>query len=597
MSKSDASVQIEYLKKHLPEYFGEISAEVFTEISRHIQWLRVERDQILFNEGDPGDSMYILFSGRLQVYSGKGKQHKLHGYILQGESVGEMALIANEPRSATVRAMRSSLLIKIQADDFKGLVHKYPELLYNITRDIIGRLRKSNLALSQNFTPNNILFIQGSPDIDIDAFLQNFTGKLRPYAATRLVTPRSLKKPVSEFNDEELRNLLNTMNKLERKYQHVLVSCPYGDTGWLKMAGQIADRVYLLVDFDSAETVTRFEHEVLAYINQEYTKIEIVFCHRTGKKPEKTSFYKKLRGNADHYHIRLQEDKDFARLARIVSGNAIALVLGGGGARGLSHLGAVKALEEHNIPVDLVCGTSAGSTIASGVALDMDADTRYRLSSYFIKRKPFIDITLPVFSVLAGRRVNTALKEIFHETQMDDTWINFFTVASNISKISPEAIMSGPIWKAIRASLSLPALLPPVISNKEILVDGGIFNNVPIDMMKNFFKCRVIAINVSASPEYSIIHDEFPGPLKYKFRRLIGKETGSYPGFFDIISKLTTIASSSKFEKDYHLAEIVLHPPVEKYDMMETDKLDEIMKVGYEYTISRIEEIKKAVLY
>ena len=595
MTYESKNLDLNFLRGVLPNYFGEISDNLFSKIQLSIEWFRIERGEMLFHKGEAGDSMFILISGRLQAYTDfpDGRQHIL-GYVMQGESVGEMALITGETRSASVKAMRSSILIKLPAQTFQTLTHSHPELLVNISRDVIFRLRRSNVASSESFTPKNILFVQASPSLDVHKFMEAFSASLRPYASSRVVKPTSLKSAIDSYSETGLHQILSTLNKMERKYDHILFVCPYGDLDWLKMAALIADRIYVLVDFDAGADLTEFEKQFAPFIDLEFTSIELVLCHKSRRDPVGTKLFLSTRKHANHFHVRLDEERDFARFARLMSGKAVALVLGGGGARGYAHLGVLRALVEHNIPIDLVGGTSIGSSIAAGIGLDLAPANVHRYCKFVNRSRPFSDVTIPLFSLLSGKRMDRVLRRIFRDHDVEDTWINFFTVASNITKVRAEMIRSGKIWRAVRTSLSLPVVFPPIIRDQDILIDGGIVNNLPIDLMKKMHKCKVIGVNVGVSLDTSVSQQEYPGPMKFLLSKLFRKDTyRNFPNFFTLILKLTTIASASKLEKDYELADVMLNPPVGEYGMIELEKIDSIAQAGYDHTVAQIDSIKQ----
>ncbi len=588
------NLDVNFLRTVLPNYFGEISDALFAEIQMSIEWFRIERGEVLFRKGDVGDSMYILMSGRLQVSTDlpDGSQ-KVLGYVMQGESVGEMALITGEHRSATVRAMRASILIKLPAQTFHVLARSHPELLLNISRDVIFRLRRSNVASKEAFTPKNIMFVQASRSLDLPSFMHQFREQLDPYASSRTVSPSSLKSAIGSYSESDLHQILSTLNRMERKYDHILFSCPYGNLEWLKMCALIADRIYIVVDFEAGPELSEFEEQFARHIELEYTNIEIIFCHAPKRLPEGTRRFLDRRTSSNHYHLRLDTPADFGRMARLLSGKAVALVLGGGGARGFAHLGVYQALVENGVPVDLVCGASAGSMVAGGISMDNGPQNLVRYAKYFNKNRPFSDITFPIFSLLRGRRMNHALEQLFHGVDVEDCWINFFTVASNITKVRTEVLRTGPVWRAVRASLSLPVVLPPMVKDRDVLIDGGIVNNLPVDVMKLSHKCRVIGVNVGVSTDTSVSHEEYPTPFRFLLHKLLRRNTyGNFPNFFSIILRLTTIASASKLDKDYEMADIMLMPPVAKFGMIELEKMDQIVKAGYDHTIERMADIK-----
>ncbi len=596
MFEDKSGLDINYLKKIIPRYFGEMDDDLFSGITGSISCLSIDRGDNLFHTGDPGDSLYILFSGRIQIYTGGiSDPVKISGYVQHGGIIGLKELITDEPRSFSARAMRPSFLARIPSGAIKKAMQKDPQILFTISKDLISATNKPSFRSGENFTPGNILFVQTSSGIDINGFLNKFGSQLRNYTTSRTATPDSLKGDITRYSNNQLNDILSTLNRIERKYDHLLISCPYGNTGWLKMAGVIADKVYLLVDFSAGPEPTDFEKEALKHIDRRYANVEIVFCHRDDSLPKNTRDYISVRENLNHFHVRLNEEKDFARLARILSGNAVALVLGGGGARGYSHIGVIRALAEHGIFPDLICGSSVGSSIGAGAALGWNTQKQYDSCVYFSGQKPFIDLTLPYISFVSGKRIDKALQDIFGDYDIEDTLISYFAVTSNLTKIKAEPIRTGKIREACRASMSLPVVLPPVVKNRDFMVDGSVFNNVPVDIMQRLYNCKVIGVNVSSQEEYNLAGERFPAPVEFFAAKMKQKYLDSYPNFFSIILKLSSIAAASKLSEDARTANIILNPPVAQYNMLDMDKIDDIVQAGYDYTLSKMQEIKKSL--
>ncbi len=215
-------------------------------------------------------------------------------------------------------------------------------------------------------------------------------------------------------------------------------------------------------------------------------------------------------------------NKDICRLARLLTGNAINIVFSGGAACGLSHIGVIRALEECDVPIDSVCGTSMGAVIASQYAMGMRyADLLRNNRWLWVLSKPMKDMTLPLISFLRGRKFNLAAKSIFLDKKIEDLWLPFFCMSTSLTSASAVIHRRGSLFDAIRATSSVPGLVPPVVLNNEILVDGGIMNNMPVEIARRFFKGKVIAVDVTNAKALTTSQKDFPSPWKVLRERMM----------------------------------------------------------------------------
>ncbi len=173
---------------------------------------------------------------------------------------------------------------------------------------------------------------------------------------------------------------------------------------------------------------------------------------------------------------------DHESLARFLTGHATGIVLGGGGARGFAHLGVLRALEEANIPIDLIGGNSMGALIGAQYACGIGFDDIRENILRFTRtgERP----SLPVISVLCGRRIERELRRLFGDATADALWRPYFAAACNLSQACTTVQDTGPLWRAVLASNSPAGLLPPVLLNGDLLVDGALLDNVPAEAMR-----------------------------------------------------------------------------------------------------------------
>lgn len=282
---------------------------------------------------------------------------------------------------------------------------------------------------------------------------------------------------------------------------------------------------------------------------------------------------------------------DFLRLARILSNQSVGLVLGGGGSRGISHVGVVTALEKHGIPVDMIGGTSIGSFVGGLYAKEYNIVSIYGLTKKFSRRigsiwRSIFDLTYPVTSYITGYEFNRGIWKVFGYHEIEDFWIKYYCNSTNITNSTMEIHESGYAWRFIRASMSLAGLLPPITFNGSMLLDGGYLDNLPVLEMKNRGAKYIIAVDVGS------VDDRTPmnyGDTLSGFWVLFNKinpfsKHPNVPNMMEIQLRLAYVASVNALEMAKRtLGVIYLRPPIDDYATLDFLKFDEIYNVGLVY--------------
>jgi NTE family protein len=195
---------------------------------------------------------------------------------------------------------------------------------------------------------------------------------------------------------------------------------------------------------------------------------------------------------------------DVQRLARVLTGQSVGLVLSGGGARAYAHIGAIQALRERGVPIDFVGGASMGAVVAAGLAMGWDdGEMETRIRKAFVETSPLDDIAFPLVAMTRGLKVKARLDEHFDDIEIADLWLPFFCVSSNLTSGSYHLHRQGVLQDALRASISLPGVLPPVADGNSVLVDGAVMKNFPADVMRAFQLGPIVGVDVTraaASP-------------------------------------------------------------------------------------------------
>jgi NTE family protein len=263
-------------------------------------------------------------------------------------------------------------------------------------------------------------------------------------------------------------------------------------------------------------------------------------------------------------------------------------VLSGGGARGFAHLGVVRAMRECNIPVDLVGGTSMGAILGAGVALqwdDRELITRFRRA--FVDSRPLSDVTLPLVSLVAGRKVGRLLRSVFGEMDISDLPLPYFCVSTNLTSGRVEVHERGPLWQWLRASVAIPGVLPPVFQHGEVFVDGGAMNNLPVDVMRERGRGPVVGVDVGSDPAFTTDLEATDLPPVWKLMNW-ARGGGRRPNIFQILWRSGMVNSAAATAGQRARSDLVLRPPLESIDLLNWRAFDSAVEIGYRHAMREL---------
>jgi len=374
----------------------------------------------------------------------------------------------------------------------------------------------------------------------------------------------------------------------------VLYECEPQASGWTDRAVRQADRVLFVADAGRAAVPGVLERRLAErWRGSRAPRRYLVLVHPPGSgSPSGTAAFLEPREVDAHYHVRSGSADDIARLARYLAGAGVGLVLGGGGARGLAHLGVLRALAEAGVPVDWVGGTSIGALIAALVAQRVSPDGSLALCrEHFSSLR---DPTLPLVSLLRGRRIRAHLDRALGPVAIEDLPLPYLCVSTNLSRAAPAVHERGPLVRAIRASISLPGILPPVSLGRDLHVDGGLTNNLPIDVMAGKPEIgAVLAVDVSEEVEMRGAPDlesELSG-WRVLWQWIHPRAPrAEVPTIMTLLTRSSLVASihSARERRAAEAASLYLRVPVADLRLLAFERIDEIAARGYEATHERI---------
>lgn len=585
----------------LPNLCGPVDTVMLQDIEDETEWLYLPQGKELFQQGEPGDSFFLVISGRLHAtVQGKKGNERVVGEVRRGETVGEMAMFTGEKRSATVYATRNSELVKFSKQAFERIIALHPNIMMQMTQTIIKRLQKTH-ASSQIINPvMNIAVVAASPEVPLTDFANHLVTALSAFGKTLHLHSKRLDSllgvPGIAQTPEDAPNnirLAAWLDEQETQYRVVVYETDMFPSPWTKRCIQQADRILIVAQANANPTPGKIERTLLGQ-GKSMTEAQrtLVLLHSDGDRlPSDTRQWLTVRQVETHFHLRWGRIPDFERLARFLGGKAIGLVLGGGGARGCAHLGVIRALQEADIPIDMIGGTSIGAAIAALYAMGLDYENMRRLNrKIWIDSKPFNDYTLPVMSLIKGRKFENVAKMVYGNTLIEDLWVNYFCVSTNLTTTEEVIHREGSLAKALRATASLPGIAVPLVDGNNLLVDGGVLNNLPIDVMWDLCGGSVIAVNVSPEKDLSVDYDQFPSPWKLLWDRVFGSQKShNVPNILDLLMRTTMVGSIHKTNAVKIEADLYLQPPVDQFKLLDFKALDKIVAVGYEYAKKKLE--------
>jgi NTE family protein len=312
---------------------------------------------------------------------------------------------------------------------------------------------------------------------------------------------------------------------------------------------------------------------------------ELVLLHADGTAPPRETARRLSGRKIDrHHHVRLDRDGDVSRIARFIAGRAVGLVMAGGGAPGLAHVGTIRALREAGVPIDVVGGTSIGSIVAAAVALDFDdlrLNREFRVG--FVGSNPIGDYRLlPLISLSKGRRMERRLRRALGEAMIEDAWLPFLCVSADISANVQHVHTTGPLWRAVRTSASIPGVLPPMVAGNRLLIDGSSVNNLPVELIRDLGAARIIAADLDLAIERKLGYTEVPSPWRVLAGRFLpGLKRLSVPGLVNVVMKSTMIAGMERAARMRESVDLYLAPQVQRIGLLRWDAFDQLVDIGY----------------
>lgn len=543
-------------------------------------WFSLPGGQTLFAVGDRSDQLYYVRAGRLGAFRREqGAEVQFLGVIRPGEPAGEMSLIADAPHSADVVALRDSEIIAVPRQVFLEACEADTAVMIELAKLMMLRSRQAVTRAGMG-EPSVFGFVSLGASGPVRPLVERLAGEITAlgYSVT-CIGAEAQSAPTEWFSD------------VERTHDFVLYAAETVDGGWRHVVARQVDRLFHVGRGDRRPP--KAGAAVTSPLYRQLLVDLILIQPPATVRPQGSEAWLDVAHPARLFHVRRDRDADFARVARVLTGQSVGLVLSGGGARAYAHVGAVRALRERGVPIDFVGGVSMGAIIAGGVAMGWDdAEMDRRICEAFVNTSPVDDIAVPLLAMTHGMKVNERLAQHFGETQIADLWLPFFCLSSNLTTGAYQMHRRGTLRKALRASVSLPGVLPPATDDNNVLVDGAVMKNFPADVMRASQLGPIVGVDVSTGR--SITADDVARPASV-WRWIWSGQWRKGPPIVSLLMRAATVSTSRDLTAAREATDVLVLPDVSKVEIRDFAAYAPAVAEGYRATIEALDKLDRPV--
>lgn len=507
------------------------------------------RGAVLIRQGEVADAAYVLVGGSAEVLLERpGEPEELIAVLGAGDCIGDLAILLDQPRTATVRATRDCRAVRLGRADFFRLASTVPPFAQRLARSVARRLQHTTRERLVKRSVTDVAVIMARPGAASARMLDDLAAAIAALDGPA-VNLRAIGRPQDW-----------AQGLAEADCALILTD-----------ASAEPDLPTIRAVLDAAQAVTP------------RPAVDLVLCHDAGQAIAGTrSWLHDARLRACH-HARAGNAHDPGRIARLIVGRATGLALSGGGARGFAHIGVLAALQERGVAIDYVAGTSMGAIMAAQHAAGFSIDEMIAATRKgYVETSGLPDYTIPWVALNSGRKTVRKLKAMFGDRTVEDLPVPYFAVASDLRTAETVVLDSGPLWQAGRISTSVPGLLPPVSRDGRLLVDGGLLDNLPVEALAQRCGGRVIASDVSVAVEFGDPEDD------ELCRR--PQKRSTMPGIGQIMMRTAQLASVRDSRKAGTPADLYLNPQLNDVGMSDFGRLAEIVERGAAHARAKLAE-------
>ena len=531
-------------------------------------WFALTGGETLFAQGDVADTLYLLRSGRLGVFRSdpdEDRPPQFVGVIRPGQPAGEMAMLAGTVHTADVVALRDCEVLALPREAFFEAARTEPDLMVELSRLMIQRARDRR---SGGGEPSVFGFIASRPQ-PIRAFVERVAAAIAADGFTCQV-----------IDQTALASAADWFSRVEDAHDFVLYVAEQDEPAWAALCARQVDRVFVVGNGLLAPPNRPMPH---AGVLDAQRRTDLILLRDPRMpRPANTAVWLDAVQPGRWFQCVEGDQADADRMARVVTGSAVGVVMSGGGARAYAHIGALRALKEARVPIDFVGGSSMGAVIAAGPAMGWSQEElEARIRKAFVESDPLSDLTFPMLAMTRAHKVDRLLQEAYGETDLADLTRPFFAVSTNLTSGRIEVHRRGLMRRAIRASIAIPGLLPPIVMDGQVLVDGAVLKNLPTEVMRQMNGGPIIGIDMSETRGVDPALIEHPPSI---WRMIVTGAWRRGPPIVSILMRSATLTTDADIESSRAATDILVQPMPDGLDIRDWKGFEPGVASGYHAT-------------
>ena len=542
-------------------------AQVFEDRNTRASWFALTAGEPLFAAGDAADTLYLVRSGRLGVFrDGEGQPPQFVGVITPGEPVGEMAMIAGTPHSADVVALRDSEILALPREVFFEAVRTRPEVMIDLSRLMLQRARDPR---ADNGT--------GAAEPSVFGFVAARARPIRPFIDRIAAAMVAMGFTCQVIDHSALASVSAWFSRVEDSHDFVLYVAERDEPFWAALCARQVDRLFVVGDALSAPPASKPSRNG----NGAHSSTDLILMRDPRmSRPANTGVWLDALDPGRWFHAVEGDAADAARIARIVTGTAVGLVLSGGGAKAYAHIGAIRAMHEAGVVFDFLGGSSMGAVVAAGPALGWsDDELEARIRKAFVTSDPLSDLAVPIIAMTRAKKVARLLQEAYGDVDIADLPLPFFAVSSNLTSGRIEVHRRGLLRHAMRASIAIPGVMPPVVMDGQVLVDGAVLKNFPTDVMRRLNAGPIVGVDTSQIRGVDAKALENPPSW---WRWLLSGKWKAGPPIVSILMRAATVTTDAELTGSRADTDLLILPKSGLADIRDWKVYEPVMAAGHE---------------
>jgi NTE family protein len=520
----------------------------------------------LVQEGEQPEEIYIVVTGLFAAYRPAANgEDILVDRFGAGDVIGDIGFITGEAQTFTIRALRNSELLRISKKDMQTAAAYCPGVLLAICSGVVQRLQRAQPASVTQLKFRTFCFVPADTTIDMKPIIEKIAGSLEAFGTVTIISAEQASGRTSAW-----------FSQVERGSDYVLFEAECGPTAWTRFCLRQSDRVVLVAhgDTEPANCPALGPDRMDIPHNM---PLSLMLLWQQAILPARTTDWLKLVNPSGHHHIR--SSRDIERAGRLIAGRGLGLVLSGGGAKALAHVGVIDVLRQHDIQIDAVGGASIGGIVAAVFALEWDLAATVRSLAAAFNRRRFSDFAVPRTALYSERAFARTLGHRFGEIAIEDSPIPLFCVSTNLTEGVLSVHRTGRLATWLRATSAVPGICPPIMEQNAVYVDGGVLNNMPTDAIRDFGVASVIAVDVGTSLVAQ------------------ARSEGEYglPNILDLLWRVGTIGSDAAANRIKRAGDVVLKPEVGNIGLFDWNAHERAISAGHQIALEHLDEIKAAL--